>query len=179
MAYSKRHGPPTPHFSTGPRCGPYTDETGIEHAGCPYRAVSFGYAPHSGDLATSTFLFLLEALGADEVEAGAPAVGPAGGVFNKLLHENTPILRYEQVVANVCLCRPVTWTSCEDCNGKGIETKGYRLGGFLHRDGDERTEDVVFRRPPIPFIRGSIWVMEATGNGNGPPVQESDLYPVR
>jgi len=112
MAYPRRHGPPTPRFPTGPRCGAYTDEiSGVVHPECPYRATSFGYAPYSGNCDTSTFLFLLEALGADEVEAGAPAVGPTGGIFNKLLHENTPILRSEQVVANVVCCRPVEWES--------------------------------------------------------------------
>src|SRR3990167_7343831 len=114
MSYPRRHGPPTPRFPTGPRCGPYT-EGGVEYGECPYRSVSYGYAPHSGNPATSTFLFLLEALGADEVEEGAPAVGPTGNLLNKLLHENTPILRSEQVVANAVSCRPVEWEG----DGKG------------------------------------------------------------
>jgi len=89
-------GPPQPFLTTGPSC-----------EGCPYRGTSLGYAPHSGSL-NSSFLFLLEALGAHEIEASQNAVGPTGRVFDILLRENTTIKRSEQLVANTCRCWPVS-----------------------------------------------------------------------
>ena len=103
----RRFGPPTPRYKTGPRCGP--GSLGPDDPGCPYRTTSFGYAPESGDPEISSYLFLLEALGADEVEAGRNAVGETGRIFSQLLLKNTPIRRSEQVVANTVRCRPVAW----------------------------------------------------------------------
>jgi len=123
----RRYGPPVPKFTAGPRCGPIP-ELGLPE--CPYRSTSFGYAPPSGDEVNSQFLFLLEALGPDEVETGRNAVGPTGEIFNKLLRDNTPIRRSEQCVANTVRCRPVVWQGCPSCEGKGLPGAGSQ--GLFH-----------------------------------------------
>lgn len=102
-------------------CGP--GSLGPDDPGCFYRKTSFGYAPPSGDPVHSNFLFLLEALGPEEVEAGRNAVGPTGKTFNKLLRGNTPLLRSEQCVANTVCCRPVLWEPCAKCNGSKLGEK--------------------------------------------------------
>ena len=111
----RRTHPPVPLYSSGPNC-----------TGCPFRETSFGYAPVTSPSVRveirdrvphevykkieTPFLFLLEALGADEVEQGRNAIGATGNILNALLHENTPILRADQTIANVVRCRPVEWT---------------------------------------------------------------------
>ena len=111
MAFYK--GPPKPKYETGPHCG-----------GCPFRETSFGWAPPSipsgmqdenGKISTE-YLFLLEALGYDEVEQGRNAVGGTGKIFNRLLQQNTKISRSHQTVANTVCCRPVLWTTDKDGN---------------------------------------------------------------
>ena len=108
-------GPPKPKFKTGPSCG-----------GCPFRQTSFGFAPPSipegvideNNNINTQYLFLLEALGYDEVEQGRNAVGGTGKTFNRLLQSNTKISRSHQTVANTVCCRPVVWTT--DNNGNQI-----------------------------------------------------------
>lgn len=99
-----RKSPPKPKFESGPNCD-----------GCPFRGTSFGFVPPSGDPKTAEYLFLMERPAGDEIASGRNAVGRMGGVFNKLLHSNTPIRRSEQVVANAVMCRPVVWEP--DVNG--------------------------------------------------------------
>src|SRR3990172_5586689 len=103
-------------YPTGPRCGPVS-ELGLGE--CPYRKTSIGYAPETGPT-NSEFLFLLERLGKDEVEAGRNAVGGTGRTFNRLLQQYTPINRSEQCLANTIRCRPVVW------EGYGKEQKASR-----------------------------------------------------
>lgn len=111
MTYYK--GPPTPQHKTGPKCG-----------GCPFRETSFGWAPASipsgsqdenGNINTE-YLFLLEALGYEEVQQGRNAVGGTGKTFNRLLQQNTKISRSHQTVANTVCCRPVVWTTDKQGN---------------------------------------------------------------
>jgi len=120
------HGPPIPRYTTGPNCN-----------GCPFRSTSTGYAPvisphvrvdasageGSGPISTP-YLFLLEALGRDEVEQGRNAVGKTGGVLNTLLQQQTNIKRASQTVANVVRCRPITWTT--GVGGKQVPLLNYR-----------------------------------------------------
>lgn len=75
---------------------------------------------HSYVSITTPFLFLLEALGPDEVEMGRNAVGPTGRKFTNMLPET--IDRRWQTVANVVRCRPVQWEACNVCGGDGVET---------------------------------------------------------
>lgn len=152
MAYRKH--PPIPRYPTGPNC-----------EGCPYRATSFGYAPvtsphvrigpdgseSAGDIRTP-FLFLLEALGADEVEGGRNAIGPTGGVFNTLLHKNSPLRRSDQTLANVVRCRPVTWTTNADgeavpmLNVRGTDHVNARpTPGQIRECASRYTDDLMAR----------------------------------
>jgi len=109
MGYKK--GPPIPLYPTGPNCG-----------GCPFRSTSFGFAPGAGDLHNSRYMFILEALGATEVEEGRPAVGGTGRTLNRLLYSNTTIRRSQEYVTNVVKCRPVEWTT----NDEGIQIPSTR-----------------------------------------------------
>lgn len=105
MPYYK--GPSKPKYPTGPNC-----------SGCPFRETSIGFAPATiplgddGESPINTeFLFLLEALGYDEVEQGRNAVGGTGKTFNRLLQQNTGISRSNQTIANTVCCRPIVWTT--------------------------------------------------------------------
>jgi len=127
---SDKKGPPIPFSLTGPNCGEilcsgcesdHSDEYVAEQCKgpgplgpCPFRSTSFGFAPGVGDLHNSRYMFILEALGATEVEEGRPAVGGTGRVLNKLLYANTTIVRSREYVTNVVKCRPVEWTTDEE-----------------------------------------------------------------
>lgn len=110
---AKRIGPPKERYATGPKCD-----------GCLHRGLSRGYAPIScptvrlddtGGTVVETgeplseFLFIMEALGADEVELGRNAVGPTGNLFDKLLREQTPLRRQDVALLNPVRCRPIAF----------------------------------------------------------------------
>lgn len=105
---------PKPLHQTGPNC-----------EGCPFRETSLGYADPTGNQGGS-ILFLLEALGRQEMEQGSNAVGPTGGTLNRLLRK-TPIQRSHHPMVNTVRCRPIEWEPCGDCAGYGFWESGESL----------------------------------------------------
>jgi len=57
----------------------------------------------------ANFLFLFDHARRDDIGPARIAAGDMGGIFNKLLRENTPIRRSDQALAAVVRCRPIEW----------------------------------------------------------------------
>ena len=103
-------------------------------ASCLYRPLCRGYAPidsptviykecegtvEEHGIPSSEFLFILEALGPDEVALGRNAVGPPGNLLDKLLRENTPLSRSDITLVNPVRCRPIVYEAHDPCKGRG------------------------------------------------------------
>ena len=119
-------------YPSGPNC-----------EGCAFRKTSVGFAVtqgikfqyrsdgpskgtwlqyEPGSLFTSAdYMFVLEALGKDEVRQGKNLVGGTGKLFNYILHNHTPLKRPEVVISNSVRCRPIKWRQ---------ETKNTSMGPY-------------------------------------------------
>ena len=147
----RRIGPPRPRYEFGPECG--ANAAGREP--CRYRPICTGYAPIESPTVSlsdrdgtveergvpeSDFLFILEALGPDEVALGRNAVGPTGGIFDKLLREQTPLRRRDITLANPVRCRPIVHEAHSDCGGLGCsKCDSGQIPSLLDYNGDHIT----------------------------------------
>jgi DNA polymerase I-like protein with 3'-5' exonuclease and polymerase domains/uracil-DNA glycosylase len=103
--------------------------------GCPFWETSRGFAVTQGVryryekgawleygpgplFASADYMFIAEGLGRQETELGNNLVGPTGGTFNYLLHNNTPIRRPDCVVSNAVRCRPIVYSGGEPVTQK-------------------------------------------------------------
>ncbi len=132
-------------FPTGPFCD-----------GCPFRATSRGFMPPQGYSAhydptlqvwtryepgplwlSAEYLFFAEAGGKDEAVQGMNLVGGTGGIYNRLLHDNTPLHRTKVAITNACKCRPVVHKPCPLCKGKPYDVtqeQVYNYFGLTERE---------------------------------------------
>lgn len=117
----------------------------VRDGGCLYRPISRGYAPMEGpgveyeerdgtvfevgsspggvgaSLSSSDFLLLMEKIGPDEVATGRLAAGGTGRTLERLLRDNTPLLRSDVYIANLVRCQSIAYEAHETCNGRGCD----------------------------------------------------------
>lgn len=142
-----KFNPEAVKFPNGPNC-----------EGCPFRATSRGFLVPQGYSAnydptlkvwtkyepgvlwrSAEYLFFAEAGGKDEAAQGMNLVGGTGGIFNILLHQNTPLHRTQVAITNACKCRPVVHGS----DGKPVRQKN---GDYVNAKPSREQIEECFQR---------------------------------